>query len=56
MRQDPARKQGLLRRLSRQIAASLKADWQQRVETAGVKIEEILTSEPPPYKRKHGTG
>ena len=46
MRQDPAHNQGLLRQLIREIAASLKADWQRRVETDREKIEDILTSDP----------
>ena len=47
MRQYTVCNQGLLLRLSCQIAASLKADWKPRVETAGGNIEDLLTSEPP---------
>ena len=47
MRMDPVHNQGLLRRLSRQIAASLKVDLQRRVETAGVNIKDLLNSAPP---------
>ena len=51
MRQDTARNQGLLRRLSRQIAASLKADQRWWMETAGGNIEDLLTSDPPPLHK-----
>ena len=53
MRQYPARNQGLLQHLSRQIAEILKADWRRRVQTARGKYEELLTSDPPSIK-KHG--
>ena len=46
MRQDITCNQGLLQRPSRQIAASLKADQQRRVDTDRGKIEDILTSDP----------
>ena len=46
MRQDITCNQGLLCCLSRQIAASLKADQQRRVDTDRGKIENILTSDP----------
>ena len=45
---DPTRNQRLVQRLSHQVAASLKADQQRWVKTAGGKIEDLLTSEPPP--------
>ena len=47
MRQDPERNQGLLQCLSRQIAAILKEDWHQRVETSRGNMEDLLTSVPP---------
>ena len=50
MRQYTVCNQGLLRRLSRQIEASLKEDWKQRLETTRGNIEELLTSEPPHHK------
>ena len=50
MRQYTVCNQGLLRRLSCQIAASLKEDWKPWVETAGGSIEDLLTSEPPHHK------
>ena len=53
VRQYPTRNQGLLQRLSRQIAEILKADWRRRVQTARGKYEELLTSDPPSIK-KHG--
>ena len=50
MRQDPTRNKGLLKFLIRQIAASLKSDWQRQVETDGGKIEDLLTSDLPLQK------
>ena len=53
VRQDPAHNQGLLGCLSRQIAAILKEDWHQRVETARGNMEDLLTSEPPLQKEAY---
>ena len=55
IRQYPACNQGLLQQLRRQIAESLKADWRWWVETSEGKIEDLLTSDPPPSTRKNGT-
>ena len=55
-RQDPAQYQLLIWRLCRAINVSLNADWRWRAEGVGREIEAILTSEPPPRKRNHGTG
>ena len=46
MRQDITCNQGLLCCLSLQIAESLKADQQRRVDKDRGKIENILTSDP----------
>ena len=51
MHQDPARNQGLLQQLSRQIAAILKADWRWRVNTARGKYKELMNSDPPSTRK-----
>ena len=51
--QDIARNQILFQRPSRQIEASLKADWRRRqVETYGGNIKDLLTSEPTLHKNE----
>ena len=50
VRQDPALDQGLLRRIGRQIEASLKVDRRRRAETYSVEIEALLTSGSPPQQ------
>ena len=50
LRQYTVCNQGLLRRISFQIAEILKADWKPRVERPRGNIEDLLTSEPPHHK------
>ena len=50
VRQDPALDQGLLRRIDRQIEASLKVERRRRAETYRGEIEALLTSGSPPQQ------
>ena len=49
-RQDPARDQGIIQRLSREIKVSLQVDHRRQEEASGINIEAILASDPPLHK------
>ena len=46
-RQDPAKYQSLIQRLSRAIAVSLKGDMKRQSEEVGEEVGELLGSDPP---------
>ena len=49
-RQDPARDQGIIQRLSREIKVSLQVYHCRQEEAAGINIKAILASDPPLHK------